>query len=312
MINKSKFSIIIPVFNSEKIVEQTVRETIIALKSYNLNFELILINDGRTDNSWKVIKNLAYEFNNIKSINLLKNYGQHTAVFCGIQHTIGDYVITMDDDLQNPPLEIIKLIEKINEGYDLVFAKFLEKKHSLFRKFGSAVIKILNEKIFDKPKEITLTNFRIFTKSVADRVSNYKTFYPYIPGLLILFSSAIANVETDHQSRKIGKSNYSLFKILKLVSRLLFNYSSYPLKLLTILGFSISLISFFLGLFYSFRSLLIGSSVPGWTTTVVLLSFFNGFLILMIGVLGEYLTRILNQLSIKHSYQIKETFFQDV
>ena len=168
----------------------------------------------------------------------------------------------------------------------------------------------MNEKIFDKPKEITLTNFRIFTKSVADRVSNYKTFYPYIPGLLILFSSAIANVETDHQSRKIGKSNYSLFKILKLVSRLLFNYSSYPLKLLTILGFSISLISFFLGLFYSFRSLLIGSSVPGWTTTVVLLSFFNGFLILMIGVLGEYLTRILNQLSIKHSYQIKETFFK--
>ena len=118
MINKSKFSIIIPVFNSEKIVEQTVRETIIALESYKLNFEIILINDGSTDQSWKVIKKLANEFNNIKSINLLKNYGQHTAIFCGIQHTNGDYVITMDDDLQNPPLEIIKLIEKIDEGYD--------------------------------------------------------------------------------------------------------------------------------------------------------------------------------------------------
>ena len=218
----------------------------------------------------------------------------------------------MDDDLQNPPLEIIKLIEKINEGYDLVFAKFLEKKHSLFRKFGSAVIKILNEKIFDKPKEITLTNFRIFTKSVADRVSNYKTFYPYIPGLLILFSSAIANVETDHHYRKIGKSNYSLFKILKLVSRLLFNYSSYPLKLLTILGFSISLVSFLLGLFYAIRGLLLDSSVPGWTTTVVLLSFFNGFLILMIGILGEYISRILNQLSVKQAYQIKEIVFKNV
>ena len=312
MINKSKFSIIIPVFNSEKIVEQTVRETIIALESYKLNFEIILINDGSTDQSWKVIKKLANEFNNIKSINLLKNYGQHTAIFCGIQHTNGDYVITMDDDLQNPPLEIIKLIEKIDEGYDLVFAKFLEKKHSLFRKFGSAVIKILNEKIFDKPKEITLTNFRIFTKSVAERVSNYKTFYPYIPGLLLLFSSSIGNVDTDHHYRKIGKSNYSLFKILKLVSRLLFNYSSYPLKLLTILGFSISLVSFLLGLFYAIRGLLLDSSVPGWTTTVVLLSFFNGFLILMIGILGEYISRILNQLSVKQAYQIKEIVFQDV
>ena len=239
MVNQTMYSIIIPVYNSEEIIKKTALSTIEVMKAEKFNFELLLINDGSTDGSWDFIKNLAEEFEQIKSFNLLKNYGQHTAIFCGIQHAKGDFIITMDDDLQNPPKEIIKLIEKINEGYDLVFAKFKQKKHILFRRLGSRIIKLLNEKIFNKPKKIILTNFRIFNKSVADRVSKYKTFYPYIPGLLLLFSSSIGNVETEHHVRETGKSNYSIFKILKLVSRLLFNYSSFPLKLLTIVGFTI-------------------------------------------------------------------------
>lgn len=305
--DNSLYSAIIPVYNSEQFVAKTVARTLDAFEGFGLNCEIILVNDGSKDDSWQVIKGLAVQNHQVKSINLLKNYGQHTAVFCGIQQAKGDYLITLDDDLQNPPEEIIKLINKIHEGYDIVFAKFATKKHTLYRRLGTMIINYLNGKIFRKPKGINLTNFRIFTKEVAKRVSTYNSFYPYIPGLLLMFSSTIGNVETIHEEREIGKSNYSLIQILTLVERLLFNYSSYPLKLLTGSGFIIATLSFLGGMFLILKALIIGSNVKGWTTLVVLLSFFNGFVIIMLGMLGEYVIRILNQVSMQKAYQIRDT-----
>ena len=306
MNNQKLYSIIIPVYNSARIIEKTVNLCIEEMIKNNLKFEILLINDGSTDGSWEIIQKLAKENEEVNSVDLLKNYGQHTAVFCGIQRANGDYLITLDDDLQNPPEEIMKLIYKIQEGYDLIFAKFKSKKHSSYRKLGTKLINYLNTKIFNKPKDVVLTNFRIFNKDVAVRVSSYNTFYPYIPGLLLMFASVIGNVETDHHARKIGSSNYSMMKILKLVSRLLFNYSSYPLKILTGVGFVIALFSFLGGIYFILKGIFVGSSVPGWTTTIVLLSFFNGFLIIMLGILGEYVSRILNQLSVQKAYQIRD------
>lgn len=215
-------------------------------------------------------------------------------------------MITMDDDLQNPPEELIKLINKIAEGYDLVFGQFHQKMHAGVRKLGTRVIAHLNAQIFGKPKEIKLTNFRIFTRDTAQRLLSYKTNYPYIPGLLLLHASNMANVETEHHARLIGDSNYTLWRIIKLVSRLLFNYSSYPLKIASSVGTSISVLSFLLGLFFIFKALVIGSSVEGWTTIVVLVSFLSGFIIVMIGIIGEYLARIMNQLASDVPYQIRE------
>ena len=299
-------SIIIPVFNSENIVKNTVEQSIYELKSQKLNFEIILINDGSKDNSWRTIKKLTQKYPEIISINLLKNYGQHTAIYCGIEQSKGNYLVTLDDDLQNPPKEIIKLINKITDGYDVVFGTFPEKKHSFLRKIGTLLINYLNKKIFNKPKSIKLTNFRIFTREVAERIKNYNTLYPYIPGLLLMFSSSIANVETLHEERKIGKSNYTIIKIIKLVSRLLFNYSSYPLKVLSSLVIIISILSFSSGIAFIVNKIYFKNIVPGWTTIVVIISFFNGFLIFMLGILGEYVSRILNQVSFKKSYQINE------
>ncbi|HKR05714.1 MAG TPA: glycosyltransferase family 2 protein [Bacteroidia bacterium] len=300
------YSIVIPVYNSEKIIEKTISKTIDFFNRNKLEFELILINDGSKDKVWQKLKTLAEQNKKIIAINFLKNYGQHTAVMCGITHGTGDYFITMDDDLQNPPEEIIKLIEKINEGYDVVFGKFPVKHHGLARKIGSKIIGYLNSKIFNKPNHITLSNFRIFNKAVAERIKNFKTSYPYIPGLLLLHSSSIANVYTEHLPRESGKSNYSLFTIIKLVSRLLFNYSSYPLNLLASFGFIFSFFSFVAGAAYIIKSVFLGTNVQGWTTIVVLLSFLNGFIIIMLGVLGEYVARIMNQLSVGNSYHIQE------
>ena len=143
-------TIIIPVYNSEDIVFETIAQTLHEVAKNNLNIELILINDGSKDDSWSVIKKLAKDYKEVKSINLIKNYGQHTAVLCGFENAKGDYIITMDDDLQNPPSEIIHLVNKItvDAECDLVFGKFREKKHARYRKFGSMFVGYLNEKIF--------------------------------------------------------------------------------------------------------------------------------------------------------------------
>jgi len=302
----TKYSIIIPVYNSELIVENTINKVSDVMSIANKDFEIILINDNSSDNSWNIIAQNASINNNVIAINLLKNFGQHSAVYCGLQHASGDYLVTLDDDLQNPPEEILKLIKKIDEGYDLVFAKFEEKKHSLTRRLGSKIIGILNTKIFNKPKGLTLTNFRIFTRAVQERIINYSTSYPYIPGLLLMFSSNVANVTTRHEKREVGSSNYNLIKIMSLVGRLLFNYSSYPLKMLTFLGVFISSLSFIIGGYFLVKSFFMGSNVQGWTSTIVLLSFLNGFLILMVGILGEYVVRLMKQTSSTNSIIIKE------
>jgi glycosyltransferase involved in cell wall biosynthesis len=300
------YSVVIPVYNSEAIIESTVTQIGDFFSSQKLRYEIILVNDGSRDKSWSKLLEITRHRKHIVAINFLKNYGQHSAVYCGIRQSKGDYVITMDDDLQNPPEEIIHLINKINEGYDAVFARFRIKNHSLTRRLGSRVIGYLNGKIFNKPKELTLTNFRIFSRQVAIRMGEYRTLYPYIPGLILMFATNPANVYTEHHERKVGKSNYTLITIATLVGRLLFNYSSYPLKLLSGIGFLISSVSFLIGLFYLGKSLLLGSQVLGFTTLVVIMSFLNGFIIVMLGVMGEYISRMMNHLSSDISYHIKE------
>ena len=304
--SKPKYSVLIPVYKSDTILNKTIFETTKELQSQNLNYEIILINDGSPDNSWNVISEIQKVFPNIKAINLLKNYGQHTAVFCGLKYASGDFLITMDDDLQNPPEEIIKLINKIEEGYDLVFAKFLGKKHASYRKIGSRIVGYINRKIFNYPKDITLTNFRIFTREVADRVVNYKTNYPYIPGLLLMFSSKIGNVYTEHAKREVGQSNYTIRKIIRLVSRLLINYSSLPLVLLSYIGIGTAVVGFLVAIWVIVKAFLFGTSVEGWASLMVLTSFFSGLLVLMIGIIGVYVSRILKQISNPQSYEVKE------
>lgn len=299
-----ELSIIVPVYNSESIVEETVSHILRFLDKEGLEGEVLLINDGSKDASWERIQGIAEQEERVVAIDLLQNYGQHTAVFCGIEMARGRYLVTLDDDLQNPPQEVRKLYNKAREGYDLVFGRFPQKQHASHRKFGTKVINYLNRKIFHKPDHIILSNFRIFTSEVANRVKGFKTYYPYIPGLLLLSAQRMANVETEHHPRKVGASNYNLWKIAKLVSRLLFNYSSYPLRLLTGFGFVISFLSFLWGVGVIIKDLYFGVEVEGWTTLVVLISFLGGFMIILLGVIGEYIARVMTQLSLSAPYQI--------
>ena len=302
-----KYSVVIPVFNSADIVGKTIDRVAGFFNDSGLEYEMILVNDGSADNSWDIIRRKAKENPHIIAINFLKNYGQHTANFCGFQESTGDYVITLDDDLQNPPEEIIHLIKKSKEGnYDLVIGRFEKKRHPFYRRLGSYLIGELNARIFDKPKDLVLTNFRMMRREVVDRICSYNTNFPYITGLTLWFSSNPANVLVRHEERRTGSSNYNLLRILKLVFLILFNYSSYPLRLLGGIGIVVSFLSLTLGMFYILKGISIGSSVPGWTTTVVLISFLNGFSILIVSMLGEYIVQLLRQGSFGQSFYIKE------
>ena len=305
-LNETLYSVVIPVYNSASIVATTVARIREFFLSQSLRFQIILVNDGSRDSSWSVIADLAKEYSEVTAINLLKNYGQHHANLCGFREAKGDYVITMDDDLQNPPEEIAKLIHAVKEGHDVVIGRFESKRHSFVRRIGSQFVGWLNRKVFEVRDNLTLTNFRIVRRDVVDRICRDKSFAPYIPGLILKYSSQRCNVLVRHLLRAEGKSNYTWRKILRLVATILFNHSSIPLRYGAAFGFVVAGTSFLLSLYFLLEAMIKGTNAPGWASLVVLLSFFNGVLILLLSVIGEYLIRILREIGTQSSYEIKE------
>ncbi|MDP1722758.1 MAG: glycosyltransferase family 2 protein [Candidatus Gottesmanbacteria bacterium] len=308
--NDYLYSVVIPVYNSATVVAKTVALIRDFFLSQTLRFEIILVNDGSRDVSWDVISCLARDFQEVVAINLLKNYGQHHANLCGFREAKGEYLITMDDDLQNPPEEIGKLIDTVANGYDLVMGRFESKQHSFIRRAGSRLVGWLNRKIFDVKENLTLTNFRIIRRDVVDRVCRDRSFSPYIPGLILKYSARRCNVLVRHQPRLVGSSNYTWRKILRLMATLLFNHSSIPLRYGSAFGFVVASVSFLLGAFYLLDALFYGTAAPGWATLVVLISFFNGVLILLLSVIGEYLIRVLREIGSQSCYEISEVVRQ--
>jgi glycosyltransferase involved in cell wall biosynthesis len=287
------------------VVGDTIDRTTKVCEQAGIDYELILVNDGSPDGSWEIISERAADDPRIVAVDLLKNYGQHTAVFAGLKLSRGAYAITMDDDLQNPPEEIVPLLAKADEGYDLVIGRFHEKRHSMFRRWGTRIVDWMNRRIFNKPKDLVLTNFRCIRRDVIDRMVDYRTAYPYIPGLALMFSRRRVNVAVEHHPRTVGESNYSFPRLLAVVFRILFNYSSYPLRLVSTLGLLITGVAFVLTAVIFVRRLVVGSSVQGWASVALMLTFFNGVSLLIISMLGEYLVRLLNQSGHPSGYHIR-------
>jgi glycosyltransferase involved in cell wall biosynthesis len=227
-------------------------------------------------------------------------------MICGLAHARGSYVVTMDDDLQNPPDQIGRLLEKIEEGYDVVFGDFRQKMHSPMRRLGTRVVGWLNYRIFNKPADLVLTNFRIMRQEIARAVCEHRTAFPYLPGLLLVTANNFANVTVEHHPRLSGESNYTVRVIARLIWRIIFNYSAFPLRVLTSIGLVTAAISFGFGLYYLVKGLLGVTVVPGWTTTVVLLSFYNGLLLALLGAIGEYVVRLVTDISAPQAYRIRE------
>jgi glycosyltransferase involved in cell wall biosynthesis len=307
-----EISVVVPVYNSEKTLnELNGRLRVVLGEQLKKTFEVIFVDDHSTDNSWAILEELQRIDPRVKIIRLIRNFGQHNATICGFRHCSGEYVITMDDDLQHPPEEIPKLINKIEDGNNVVFGVFAHKKHNMFRNLGSGLINYLQNRILGKPKQLYFTSFRVLRRKVVEQIADKaKSEYCYICADILKYAAQdkIANVRVEHHSRKAGHSNYTIIKLLSLASNLLINYSAIPLRFMICSGFAISAGCLVYALYVLLRVVFEGPiKIVGWASLAFLTTFLFGMMFLFLGILGEYIFRVLRELSGNEPYIIKET-----
>ncbi len=303
-------SVIIPVYRSELSLPILVPRLIQTIEGMNKVPEIILVDDASPDNSWDVLKKLKSEYGKgLKIVRLLTNRGQHNAILCGLSLATGDQIVTMDDDLQNPPEEIPRLTEALERGYDLVIGAYDSKKHAAFRNIGGHLVDWMIRRIFKLPSDFQLTSFRAAKKIVVSRVVQMSAVFPYVTCMLLSNAANYANVPTRHDSRKFGKSNYRLKQSLYLVANLVLSYSSYPLYFVGFFCLIAFALSILLGLRTIYNTLVHGVAVPGWASTIVIVTFFNGLTLLCLAIFGLYLLRLHQQITrTRVSYTISEIY----
>lgn len=292
-----KYSIVIPVFNSAVDLRELCDRLTRVFHKISSDYEIILVDDASSDNSWDIMRELHTEDPRIKIIQHGRNFGQHKALLCGLKHSQGDLVITMDDDLQHPPEEITKLVQTIKDKdeIDVVMGDYKVKQHAWFRNLGTNMMNSISSYIFSKDRNLRLNSFRIMRRSIVRELENTKCHNPRISLLLLLITNRIINVKVDHHPRKHGKSGYSFRRLVTDTLDNILSNSSLPLQLVTYLGFGSAILSAVLALFFLYRYLFVGILLSGWTSTILLLLFFSGILLFSFGVVGEYLIRILRE-----------------
>lgn len=303
------FSIVVPVYNSSKTLDELYgRIKAVFENAIREEFELILVNDASKDESLSVIKRLSETDPRVKYIHLARNHGQQKAVLCGIEHSCGDFVLTMDDDLQHPPEEIPKLIAKMESDpkIDVVIGMYDSKKHNGIRRFGTRLLDLLSDMVFKKDKKLHLTSFRLMRSFVADNLSEVNLKSPTVGHCLLMVDGNIVNTEVRHDTRKSGKSGYGFRKLVKTFMGNVYVNSDLPLRVVGHIGMASSFISLVLALYYLIRYLSGHVGVSGWTTLVLIVLFMNGLLLFSVGVMGRYLMVNINETKRLPKYSIKE------
>jgi polyisoprenyl-phosphate glycosyltransferase len=308
-----KYSIVIPVYNSGKWIPELVERIRKTMEESGESFELLLVNDSSPDQiTWLKIVEVASKYDWVRGFDLLYNVGQFRAILCGMDLAKGEYIITMDDDLQHPPEEIPKLMEKMEQNPEMecIIGAFSIKKHSLIRNLGSALFRLLSRKIYNQPKGFQGTNFRIMKRYIADALVNYKTSRPQIGPMILQTTTKIMNVTVKHESRKRGQSGYNIFRLFAHTMDSIINASIAPLRVFSVLGFITAGISFSIGVFYFIRWLMGSIKAPGFITFILLLTFFSGMILAGIGILGEYIARIITEITGHEKYHIRHSTIQ--
>lgn len=297
-------SIVIPVYNSEKCLDELNAQVSDALK--NITYEMILVNDKSKDRSWSKIVSLTQVNPRIKGITLKKNAGQDNAIMAGLSQAAGDFVVIMDDDLQHSPFDIPKLLSKCKEGFDVCYAQFADKKQSLWKNAGSKLNDFLAEVFLKKPGGLYLSPFKIMRNSVAKNIVTYNGPFPYVDGIILSITSNFTQVEMLHQKRFEGSSNYNIVRSVSVFLKHVTGFSLYPLRMVTLIGIMAASLSFFLGGYFIIDYLTNETQVEGWITLVLLLAFFNGLILMCLGLIGEYIGRIYLTVTAKPQFVIDE------
>ncbi len=303
----SKISFVIPCYRSEHTIEAVVEEitdTMKGLAAYD--YDIFLVNDCSPDNTYTVIRQICEKHNNVTGISLAKNFGQHAALMAGLRKADGDIVVCLDDDGQTPADEVGSLIDAIEQGSDVVYASYNSKQHSAFRNFGSYINDIMTRLMLGKPKELQLTSYFAVRRFVVDSMLAYEHSYPYVIGLVLRATKNITNVPVKHRKREVGSSGYTMRKLLSLWFNGFTAFSILPLRIATATGALFAAGGFLYGI-YTVIKRLVNPAVPmGFSSLMAAVVFIGGMLMIMLGLIGEYIGRIYISINRSPQYVIRE------
>ncbi len=299
-------SVVIPVYKSQSTLPGLVERLDKVLSGLSENYEVILVNDDSPDQSWDVIVSLSKQYQFVRGVDLMRNYGQHNATLCGVRLARHEVVITMDDDLQHPPEEIHLLLEKLQEGYDVVYGVAKKLPHSWWRNLGSILTKLMLASTIGSKTVRDVSAFRVFRTDLRQAFEGYNNPDVMIDVLLSWGTTRFAGVLVDEQPRSIGKSNYTLGRLFRMSLLYLTNFSTKPLRFSNIIGFIFTLIGF-IGFVYVITIYFLAGSVPGFPFLASAIMVFSGVQLFALGIIGEYLARVFERTAGRRPYTIART-----
>lgn len=302
-----KVSFVIPCYRSEKTLPAVVDEIKTTMADLKYEFEIVLVNDCSPDDTFGTIKRLVAENDNILGLDLAKNFGQHCALMAGMRQTDGDVVVCLDDDGQTPANEVGKLLSKLEEGYDVCYASYGKKQHSGFRNFGSKVNELMTRIMLGKPKELYISSYFAAKRFIVDDMLKYDQSYAYVIGLVLRATKNVTNVAVQHRARTEGKSGYTLKKLFSLWFNGFTAFSIKPLRIATFIGCMCASGGFLYGIYTIIKKIILGAEVQaGFSALMSVLVFLGGMIMLMLGLIGEYVGRIYICMNNSPQYVIRE------
>jgi undecaprenyl-phosphate 4-deoxy-4-formamido-L-arabinose transferase len=301
-----KVSVVVPVYNGSDTLPMLVEEVGKVLPGVAEEFELVLVNDGSPDHSWQVISTLAQSYPWVRGIDLMRNYGQHNATLCGVREARYEIIVIMDDDLQNPPCEIPKLLKKLEEGYDVVYGVSRRRQQAWWKTLASVIVKRAIAYVMGLRTVRDIGAFKAFRADLRKAFEDFHSPDVLVDVLLSWGTSRFASVPVDESPRAVGKSNYNLFKLIKVSLLVLTSYTTIPLRFASIVGFLFTL--FGVGvLIYVLTVYFTAGSVPGFPFLASTFIIFSGVQLFALGIIGEYLARVFERTGGKHTYVIGRT-----
>ena len=285
-------SIVIPVYNAEPSLENLYDQLMPVLESITGQFEVIMVEDYGGDDSWNIISKLAEKDMRVRGVRLSRNYGQHNALLCGIRAARYETIVTMDDDLQNPVSEIHILLNKLAEGYDVVYGTPQQEQHGLFRNMASRVTKLALKGAMGVDTAGNVSAFRAFRTRLREGFKDYRSPFVSIDVLLTWSTSNFSSVKVRHESRSAGQSNYTLGKLVRHAFNLMTGFSTLPLQMASLVGFVFTLFGLGVLVWVLGRYFITGSSIPGFPFLASIIAIFSGAQLFALGIFGEYLARI--------------------
>lgn len=286
-------SYVIPCYNSHETLPLVVEGIDEAMrKNKDEAYEIILVNDCSPDNTGEVIEELCSRKPYVRGVELVRNFGQHAALMAGFHYVTGDIVVCMDDDGQTPADEAWKLIEQVRAGHDVAYARYREKHHSTFRNIGSRINDIMADIMLGKPRDLYVSSYFAIKKFLVDEMIKYSNPYPYVIGLVLRSTKDIVNVDITHHERISGTSGYNISKLIGLWMNGFTAFSIKPLRIATCCGAIMAVGGFVYGIITIIRKLLGLNYILGYSGMITMLTVIGGILLLMLGIIGEYIGRI--------------------